>query len=186
MSDLLQGIGSVVGVFLGVVAGTAITILVQRFQERRSRDQQKRNLRFELLLNSRKIDGWLEELGRYRNAVNGDNLDNWSGYLDLSKTLTATANAMLASGLLYDTLTHQHVENLQLVYWELSLATEDYMNKQFLAAKNTFNQLRKEKNSLLWLHSAKPAAVQLADFWENKLRNHRAILEEIARAIDGA
>ena len=183
VGDLLQGIGSAVGVFIGVVSGTAVTILAHRFQERRFEKRQVRNLSFELRLNTKKIDGWLEELARYRNAVNGDNLHNWFGYFDLGKTVSATASAMLASGLLYNTLVHQHVEALQVVFWELSPAGENYINEQFKARRDAFNQLRRAKNSLLWLNSAKPEAVRLADYWEDRLRGHRATLEDITRAI---
>ena len=98
VDDLLQGVGSVVGVFLGVVAGTAVTVLTHRVQERRARKRQVRNLSFELRLNIKKIDGWLDELARYRNAVNGDNLHNWFGYFDLGKTVTATASANACVG----------------------------------------------------------------------------------------
>ena len=136
-----------------------------------------------LRLNVRKIDGWLEELARYRNAVNGDNLHNWFGYFDLGKTVSATASAMLTSGLLYNTLVHHHVEALQVVFWELSPAGEKHMNEQFRARRDAFNQLRRAKNSLLWLNTAKPEAAQLADYWEHRLRGHRATLEEITGAI---
>ena len=182
MDDFLQGIGSAVGVFLGVVAGTAVTILAHRFQERRSERRQLRNLSFELQLNVKKINGWLEELARYRNAVNGDNLNNWFGYFDLGKTVSATASAMLASGLLYDTLVHRHVEALQVVFWELSGVGENYMNEQFQAKRDAFNQLRQASNPFLWTNTVKPEAVQLADYWEEKLRGHRAKLEEITRS----
>ena len=48
MSDL---VGSAVGAFLGVIAGTLITILAGRLWERRAYRQQVRNLVFELRLN---------------------------------------------------------------------------------------------------------------------------------------
>ena len=93
---------------------------------------------------------------------------------------------MLASGLLYDTLVHGHVEALQVVFWELSPAGETYMNGQFRARQETFNQLRRANNPLLWATSAKPEAVRLADFWDAKLKEHRARLDEIAQAVDQA
>ena len=93
---------------------------------------------------------------------------------------------MLASGSLYDTLIHEHVEALQVVFWELSPTGEDYMNGQIRARRDTFNQLRRANNSLLWLSTAKPEAVGLADFWESRLKDHRARLDEIAQAVDKA
>ena len=151
-----------------------------------SQEKAGTKLGFELRLNIKKIDGWLDELARYRNAVNGDNLHNWFGYFDLGKTVTATASAMLSSGLLYDTLVHGQVEALQVVFWELSPAGETYMNGQFRAKQETFNELLRANNPLLWATTAKPEAVGLADFWEGKLREHRARLDEIAQAVDQA
>ena len=88
-------------VFLGVLAGTAVTILTQLYSARRAQTQQTQNLKFELELNVAKIDTWLAELEKYRNAVNGDSLHQWFGYFDLGKVVSVTANAMFASGLLY-------------------------------------------------------------------------------------
>ena len=50
------------GVFLGVLAGTAVTILVTLYLARREQTQQTQNLKFELKLNVAKIDTWLAEL----------------------------------------------------------------------------------------------------------------------------
>ncbi|MFQ5647487.1 MAG: hypothetical protein ACE5GM_11205, partial [bacterium] len=42
----------------------------------------------------------LEEITKYRNAVNGETLDMYSGYFDLSDIISVTANAMFIDGLL--------------------------------------------------------------------------------------
>ena len=58
------------------------------------------------------------------------------------------------------------------------------MNGQFQARQETFNQLRRANNPLLWATTAKPEAVRLADFWEDRLKDHRARLDEIVQAIE--
>lgn len=177
-------IGSAVGAFLGVVAGTAVTIIFYRFQEYRSKKQQIRNLHFELRLNVTKIDSWLTEISRYRNAVNGDSLHAWYGYFDLGKTVSSTVTTMFNSGLLYKILSYEHIEELQQVYWDLSPAGEKYINDQLKDVRDVFNRLRQDKNVVVWSTIAKPEAVRLADFWEDKLSGHRATLDEIADAIN--
>ena len=91
---------------------------------------QTQNLKFELGLNVSKIDTWLEELEKYRHAVNGDALHNWPGYFDIGKAVSVTANAMFASGLLYKVLDKDDIAALQKLFAELSPAGEQYMNNQ--------------------------------------------------------
>ena len=101
------------GVFLGVIAGTAVTLLVQYLIQYKDIQQQTKNLKFELELNVGKIDAWLDELGKYRNAVNGDALHNYFGYFDLSRTVSNTTSTMFISGRLYKKLTHDQIGQLQ-------------------------------------------------------------------------
>ena len=129
MENFLQGIGAGVGVLLGVVAGTVVTILAHWYLHHRAEEQQTRNLRLELRINKKKIEAWLEELTKYRNAVNGDCLNTWFGYFDLGKTITPTADTMFRSGLLYKKLSEQHLEDLQVVFSDLSITGEKIMNR---------------------------------------------------------
>lgn len=179
-----QILGSAIGAFLGVVAGIVVMIVSSRIQARAARKQQVRNLCFELRLNIKKIDGWLHEVTRYRNAVNGDSLHRWSGYLDLSKTVSTTAMSMLNSGVLYNTLSYQDIASLQEVYWDLSQAGEHYLNDQLKNTRTRFQRLQEQGASAVWLATLKPEAVGIADYWENKLIDHRDKLARIAAALD--
>ena len=164
MSDFLQGLGFSAGVFLGIVAGTAVTLLVSYCQQRLRDRRQVRNLDFELRMNIKKIDGWLEELDRYRNAVNGDSLHDWFGYFDLRNSVSPTANAMFVSGLMYNTLSHEQIEPLQAVLQELSPVGEETMNGQLRASREEFNRLRVQRNPALWHSITKPEAVRRVNF----------------------
>lgn len=181
MSDL---VGSAVGALLGVVAGTLITILAARLWERRAYRQQVCNLVFELRLNVKKVDRWLYEIAKYRNAVNGDSLHTWFGYFDLGKASYPTANEMFRTGLLYKALSHEHIEALQSTVAELSPMGEKYMNEQFTNSRVVFNDIRQTRDNAYWLNVAKPEAVRIADFWEHKMKGHRSTLDEIISAID--
>src|SRR5688572_5714411 len=123
MNYILQGFG----VFLGVLAGTLITLLTQWIIQKRNEAQQLRNLKFEFELNVRKIDSWLEEITRYRNAVNGDTLNTYFGYFDLSRFVYPTANAMFLSGLLYKLVDHDAIGKLQAIAAEFSFNGENYL-----------------------------------------------------------
>ena len=179
MDYFLQGFG----VFLGVIAGTTVTVLTRLIFACRRQTQQTRNLRFEIDANLRKIDTWLQELGRWRNAVNGDSLHTFFGYFDLSRILTVTANAMFQSGLLYKKLSHDHIGKLQVIFSDFSIHGEQYLNNQIMQNRQALVQCRTKGSLEAWSTNIKPAAVSNVDFWEKKLQDHRCVLEEIAQTL---
>ena len=167
------------GVFLGVLAGTFVTILTQLYFAKRGQTQQTQNLKFELELNVSKIDTWLEELEKYRHAVNGDALHNWFGYFDIGKGVSVTANAMFASGLLYNVLDKDDIAALQQLFTDLSPDGEQYMNNQLGESRRNFTSLRHEGRMNEWHQTYKPDAVDKANFWEKRFCDHQRKLEEI-------
>ena len=169
------------GVFLGVLAGTGVTLLVGWIQRRRGESQQVRNLKFELDLNIGKVDRWLEELGRYRNAVNGDSLQNYAGYFDLGRFIYVTANNMFLSGLLYKYLDDEQIGKLQEIVAEFSPAWEQIINSQITWNKTLFVQ---STAASTWTSQAKPVVVQQINLWQGKFEGHRAALGQIKRSLD--
>ncbi len=109
MDFFLQGFG----VFLGVIAGVVVTLVANAIIYKRRNRKNAQNLLFEYELNIKKIDLWLEEIERYRNAVNSETMFQYFGYFDYSKFVIVTANNMFTSGLLYDYLSHDHISILQ-------------------------------------------------------------------------
>lgn len=164
MNYLLQGFG----VFLGVLAGTAVTLLTQWIIQRRRESQKLKNLKFEFELNIKKIDRWLKEITAYRNAVNGDTLHMYAGYFDLSRFVSVTANDMFLTGLLYRYLDHDDIGNLQVLFSEFSLYGENYLNNQIAQNKANFNKAK---------------AVQDVNFWEKKFEDHKKTLEQILKKL---
>ncbi|HUU41155.1 MAG TPA: hypothetical protein VMW42_09450, partial [Desulfatiglandales bacterium] len=157
MNYFLQGFG----VFLGVIAGVAITLITQWINEKRKESQKVKNLKFEFELNIKKINKCLEEITTYRNALNGDALNNYFGYFDLSRFVSVTANDMFWSGLLYKYLDHDTIGKLQVIYSEFSLAWEDILNKQV-------NQNKMKANDLSAWPRVKSEVVSDVNFWEKK------------------
>lgn len=170
------------GVFLGVVAGTIVNILTVWFFYTRHESQQAGNLQFELDLNIRKIDKWLNEITNWRNAVNGDSLHLYFGYFDFSKALWVTGNNMLQSGFLYKHLSHEQIGTLQNISGELSIYGEQLMNQTVQKGKNLFNVGTAAGNPL-WHSQYKAQVVQDINFWQNKLTEHRASLAAIVAAL---
>ncbi|MFH1687943.1 MAG: hypothetical protein ABIE70_10555 [bacterium] len=167
------------GVFLGVIAGVAISLILQWYSKRRYIGQKVKNLLFELELDTKKIDLWLAEVAKLRNAVNGDSVDAWFGYFDLSKAIFVTANDMLNTGLLYEKLSHAEVEKLQQASWELSLSWENSINEQLAKDKGAMMGTQGGTNRDAY-RFAKSETVRHIDFWEGKMKRHKQSLEEIA------
>lgn len=174
-TDYLAYVSQGFGVFLGVLAGVAITLLVQWIQQKRNENQQAKNLKFELEFNIRKIDQWLEESARYRDALNGDSLQNYFGYFDFSRLISVTTNSLQQSGLLYKRLDHESIGRLQVIFSEFSVQGERYINNQIDQNKTLFLQAVKDGN---WINS-KPIVKQNVDYWEKKFQDHKATLQQI-------
>jgi len=164
MDYLLQGFG----VFLGVIAGTFVVILVQKFTVWRQEEQKVKNLKFELDLNIKKIDGFLEKLTNYRNKANSDNLSNFFDYFDLSRTIWITTNNMFYSGLLYKYLEYEDIGKLQVVISEFSIYWENIINGRVEQNKKNLDRQK---------------AIKDIDFWENKFKRHKKSLDEILKKL---
>lgn len=160
MNYFLQGFG----VFLGVIAGTFVVILVQKFTVWRQKEQKVKNLKFELNLNIKKIDEFLEKLTNYRNKTNSDNLVDFFDYFDLSRVIWITTTNMFYSGLLYKYLKYEDIGKLQVMISEFSLYWENIIN----------GQVEQNKKNL-----DKQKTIKDIDFWENKFKRHKKSLNEI-------
>lgn len=164
MNYFLQGLG----VFLGVIAGVAVTLIVQTILDKGRNKKNAQNLLFEFELNIKKIDLWLEEIERYRNAVNSETLFQYFGYFDLSKFVIVTANNMFTTGLLYDYLSHEHISTLQEITSYFSLNGEKYINDQIEFNKTSFEKVR---------------AIGDVNYHEDKFKSSKKSLLEIMDAL---
>ena len=163
-----NGLGIVIGVLAGIIAGTVITVVERRVSQGRTERLWLGYLRYEINLNIQKIDGWLQELQRYRNAVNASDLADYAGYFDLSRFLMVTANNLLNAGLLYKHLSYQHIGSLQAAAGELSIFWENYMNNQINENRAQFVQSK---------------AAREVNFWEQKFNQHKSALQDIVAKL---
>ena len=173
MNYFLQGFG----VFLGVIAGTAVLILLQWINGKVKESQKVKNLKFEFELNIKKIDEWLEEINKYRNAVNGDSLNNYFGYFNLSRFINVTGNDMFLKGLLYKYLDYNDIGKLQAIYSEFTLQGENFLNNQIVQNRNQVLQQPTSWSTL------KNKVVFEVNFWDNKFQEHKKALEDILKKL---
>ena len=173
MNYILQGFG----VFLGVIAGVVVLILFQWYIERKKESQKVKNLKFEFELNIKKIDKWLEEINKYRNAVNGDSFNNYFGYFNLSRFINVTGNDLFVKGLLYKYLDYDDIGKLQVIYSEFTLQGENFLNNQIVQNRN---QVLQQPTS--W-PALKSKVVLEVDFWDNKFQEHKKTLEDILKKL---
>ena len=164
MNYFLQGFG----VFLGVIAGVVVTLIAQTILDKRRNKKNAQNLLFEFELDIKKIDLWLEEIERYRNAVNSETMSQYFGYFDLSKFVAVTANNMFTSGLLYDYLSHYHISTLQEITSYFSLNGEKYINDQIEFNRNSFDKAR---------------TIGDVNYHEGKFKSSKKLLHEIMDAL---
>jgi hypothetical protein len=137
---------------------------------------------FELELNCRKLEDWLEELGKYRNSVNGDSLHTYFGYFKLSSTIGVTASQLHTAGVLYKYLSHKHIGQMQEVFNELSLSGENYLNNQIQQIKQALAAMQEAGQANLWHQKLKPQVVRDIDFWEQKFKVHLNSLRSVIEA----
>ena len=183
LSIFTQGLGQFSGVFLGVLAGTIVTILAQKWLLNRSESNLLSNFKFELELNDKKLKGWLEELIKYRNAVNGDSLPTYFGYFKFSTFIGVMAFQLHGSGAIYKHLSHDLIGKLQEVYNDLSTNGENYINNQIEQRKQTLASFKERGQEDMWQSSLKSQVVNDINFWEEKLKSHLLTVREVIKVI---
>ncbi|MBA3017464.1 MAG: hypothetical protein KJ550_09615 [Proteobacteria bacterium] len=184
ISLFIHGLGQFTGVFLGVLAGTAVTLLVQFLIRKKDEKNQIENLRFELEINLKKIHEWRDELTKYRNTVNGDSLITYFGYFKLSSFIGVTVFQLHNSGTLYKYLTHELIGQLQEVFNDFSLNGENFLNNQIRQRKDTLVNLNESGNEELWQKQLKPEVVRDIDFWEQKFKTHENTIKNTIQALN--
>ena len=164
-----------VGIFFGVLSGAAINLIVNKISEKNREKETIKYFKFEIDLNISKIDTWLESLNDYRNAINSDTLDTYSGYFDLSRVATSFYNNTFYSGLLYKYLNFEDVSHLQVIYTEFSLSWENLLNTQ---TANNIKSFKEKKDY------RKTEITQQINFWTKKFKDHKKTLNEIKQRFN--
>jgi len=171
--NFFNGLGIVTGVTAGVIAGTLVNISINYLALKKIYKQRLRNFKFELDFNIKRIDDVLVELSKCRNAVNGDALDKYFGYFQLSRVIYQTANTMYADGSLYKCLSHDEIADLQRFCARFSPDFEKYVNDQFQQHQKNISDGTYEKSK----------AVGDLDFWEKTFNEDKTALKNILKKL---
>jgi len=171
---MVDGIMYGISVFVGIVAGIAVTIGVDFLKKKKQNANDKNNLSFEIKCNLSKIEKWIETINELRNYVNSDRINQFSGYFNLSSAIFSTTNKLLQDGRIYTYLSYDSIEKIQENGTYLSLAGENMLNNQITQYKQT-----------VWngYMNVKQFAANDIDFWEKTLKkckdNFMNILKEL-------
>ena len=170
---LWWGIGAGVGVFLGVVAGTAINLSIDWWKERKYKTQRRKNLLFEFELNLQHVTKWLDTLEDYRKTVVEDRILQFSGYFDLTRGRSQTANWMYNDGSLFEFLTHEDIVQLQDMYANFTPGTEAILNNSVRDYQSSFGTQNYNKGTVTFN----------IDVWEKRFKPHKELLERLIQKL---
>ena len=173
VEHFFTGLGIVTGVTAGVIAGTLVNIFITYLALKKTYNQRIKNLKFEFDFNIKKIDEVLVELGKCRNAINGDALGTYFGYFNLSRAIHPTANMMFNDGSLYKCLNHDEIASLQGFVARFGPNNEKYMNDQFQQHRQNLQNSTYEKSK----------AVGNLDFWESTFKEDKIALEKVLEKL---
>ena len=166
---LWWGIGAGVGVFLGVIAGTAINLCIDCWKERKYKAQRRQNLLFECELNLQHVARWLNTLEDYRRTVVEDRIHQFSGYFDLTRGLSQTASGMYSDGSLFEFLEHEDIAKLQGMYADFTIGMETTLNNSVRDYQKSFSTQNYNKGTVTFN----------IDVWERRFRPHKELLERL-------
>jgi hypothetical protein len=164
------------GIVVGIVVGVIITMATDYAKEKLNETRKIKNFKFEINFNLSKINRWLEQIIKYRNAVNGDALKHFYEYFDLGRFVNVTANDLFSTGLMYKHLSDDDIGKLQILYNEFTPAWESLINQQI----NNYKMVAADPQQ--W-HNQKTDAVSHVDFWESKFKEHKKTLESILKIL---
>jgi len=183
-----------VWIFIGIVAGITVNFCTQKVISWRNEKNILKNFKFEIEYNIKKIEKFIEYLRDFRDCINGDVLNNFVKYFDLSRLVFNTTNGMLYNGLLYKYLSNEDVENVLVIISQFTLVWENQINNAISQQKNNFNLDRESDNQAniidglstgtisanqLVRYYSKEEAISLVVFWDNFFKKHRRDLQKI-------
>ena len=180
-------------IFIGIVAGIAVNFFTQKIINWRNEKNIIKNFEFEIDFNIKKINKFLEYLREFRDCINGDVLDKFAKYFDLSKAVFNTTNMMLFSGLLYKYLSNKNVENILSMISQFTIFWENLINGDINQFMNNF-KYDKDNESKRTLSSpaiyikyySKVEATNKTTYWENFFKGHKENLLEIQHELKGS
>lgn len=177
--------GNGVWILIGIVVGILIEIGVEYVKTLLQSKKNIKNLKFEINMNIKKINGFLDIAMDFRNKINADCLQTFYGYFHLSNTIFVTANSLFYTGELYNILPDVLIGKLQDNASFLSLQTETWLNAQIQGRKNEISNLLNNPQVITnrTYIDIKQDAVRNVDWYEIKLKECKTSFEEILKKL---
>lgn len=151
-------------VFVGIVAGTVVTLLVVFLLNWFKRKKNKKNINFEISFNISKIQEWKGKLDHVFECSNSDNMDDCLVLFDFTKIILWTVNKSIADGYIYDYLDQESIVTLQKF---ADFCTSFYSEK----LSDTISHFKEEPD--------KAGVAKMVRFWKQMLDEHEAGLRLI-------
>lgn len=160
------------GTAVGVVAGTLVTLATTQSVDWWRRRQELKNLRFELRMAQRRLQEWLQEATRWRDAIVAEGVSEYFGYFKVSLFPMPTLLQMFREGRLY-----KHFSDTQLI--ALLEAAEFFTP----AGEGMINRGVAESKQLAARSAPKPDVVKVAAFWTDKLGDFKRTVDSLAETL---
>ncbi len=191
MTNLSQGFW----IFIGIIVGIIVNFVTQKLINLRNERNILKNFKFEIKFNIKKINKYLEYLNEFKDLINGDSLEKFAKYFDLTKTVMSTTNYMLYNGLLYKYLSDNNVGIILVFISQFGNPFwEDLINKQISIHINNFKtgKSREEINKktpcdtvsiIGTTYYSKNDAFTTFLYWKNFFDEQKKNLEDIQKSL---
>jgi hypothetical protein len=161
----LQGIG----VLVGIVVGTVITIATRKYWERRQHKDYNRMLLLEFTYNINKVGQFKEVYENLKSFASAGGLTNFYGYLSFHEFLGTAADKILREGYLYEVFDTDDISDLLEVYNTYVMASsQQFPNTQINDLRQNFDQQK---------------ALATANYWIERINKHKKTLNRLSQKL---
>ncbi len=150
--------------FVGIIAGTLVTLLASFILACLKKKKIKRNIKFEISFNISKIQEWKGLLDKVLMASNSDNMEDCLVLFDFQKIILWTVNKTISDGTVYDYLDQESIVTLQKLNDFCKLFYSEEIN----------NGVKKFKDN-----PDRAGVAKMVRFWNNLLDQHETRLRLI-------
>lgn len=151
-------------VFVGIVAGTLVTILSFYISGKIQKRKIKNNIKFEISFNIQKIQEWKGMLNEVLEASNSDSMQELVIFFDFQKIILWTVNKTISEGTVYDYLDTESIVTLQKLVDFSTLFYSEKIN----------NEIKNYRND-----PDRASVAKLVKFWKSMLDEHETKLRLI-------
>ncbi len=151
-------------VFVGIIAGTLVTLFTSLILVRLKKKKIKKNIKFEISFNIEKIQKWKGLLDEVLVASNSDSIKDCFVFFNFQEIILWTVNKTISDGTLYDYIDQESIITLQTLSGFCTAFSSKRIN----------DEIRKFKNS-----PDKAGVAKMVKLWKAMLDKHKTNLKQI-------